>query len=153
MPLARPQSLPVEVLDAEFLACAPEIYIFSACLGTVKQVWALEQKLNNHEIDHVTFIQRVSPLFTELWGLAEATQRFGIVVPFTPQIAFSPFFWRWFNWWYDYRESLAPKQLEHIRRLQRNFDPAVLDHRPAGDWLIYRATPPFGFKFTPVVKN
>jgi len=144
-----PESTALGEVDPEFLVCAPEIYIFYACLAVVKQMSALEHALQSGEIDKPAFFDRISPLLTELWGLAEATHRFGIVVPFTPQTAFSPFFWRWFNWWFDYRQGLTPEQLDHIQQLYREYDPALIDYRPVGDWLRHLQTPPFGFEMSP----
>jgi len=150
MPEAKTESKPPHGPDAEFLLCAPEIYIFCACLEIVNRVWEVERALDAGEIDRAQFHSQVGPLFSKLCGLAEATHRFDIIVPFTPGIAFSPFFWRWFNWWYDYRQGLTPEQLEHSHRLLRESNPAVLDHRPTGHWLRYREAPPFGFRMSSV---
>jgi len=122
-----PESTALGEVDPEFLVCAPEIYIFYACLAVVKQMSALEHALQSGEIDKPAFI----------------------VVPFTPQTAFSPFFWRWFNWWFDYRQGLTPEQLDHLQQLYREYDPALIDYRPVGDWLRHRQTPPFGFEMSP----
>ena len=100
-----PKDMPKLRLDADlsriFLSCAPEIYIFYACLDVVKAIWEVESKVNANKIDGRAFVKQVGPLFSQLWGLSEATQRFDVVAPFTPNAGFSPSFWRWFNWWND----------------------------------------------------
>jgi len=143
MSQASPAANVMQEFDTEFLLHAPEIYIFSACRHIVELLRAAQAPLNSGEIDEPTFAERVGPLFTQLRGLAEATQRFDIIAPFTAEAGFSSFFWRWFNWWYDYRQRLSEEELDPVLRLQQAFDPAALDYRPPGDWLTYRATQPF----------
>jgi hypothetical protein len=131
----------MQKFDTEFLLNAPEIYIFAACRHIVEQVLAIQVAATAGEISATRYREWVNPLFLQLRGLAGATERFDIVFPVTSEGVFSPFFWRWFNWWYDYRQSLSPKKLERVHRLQDTYDPAALDYRPAGHWVNYRATP------------
>jgi hypothetical protein len=142
---ATTKNLVMQEFDSEFLHSAPEIYIFSACRHIVEQVLAVHALLNCGEIDALRYGERVSPFLAQLRGLAEATQRFDIVLPLASETAFSPFFWRWYNWWYDYRQSLTSVELDRVHHLQDTFDRAALDYRPAGHWLRHRATPPSGF--------
>src|SRR5205807_1955444 len=142
---ATPESHVIEEFDTEFLLNASEIYIFSASRQVVEQLWTAEQSVKSGELDASAFVERGMRLFGQLSTLAEATGRFGIITPFSPEFGFSPFFWRWFNWWYDYHDGLSPQQLEHIHRLQETHDPAALQYRPYGDWLAYPDNPPFGF--------
>jgi len=150
MPEATSESNVMQEFDAEFLMHAPEIHIFSACRHVVELILSAQGELNSGEIDAPEFEERVKPLFTQLGGLAQATHRFDILVPLRPQAGFSSFFWRWFNWWHDYRQSLTTEELDCIHRLQEAWDPAALDYRPAGDWLNYRASPPSRFKMAPL---
>ncbi len=147
MSQTTPASNVMQEFDTEFLLYAPELYIFSACRHVVDLLVAA-QKPARSEARRSGGDERVSRLFSELCSLALATQRFDIVVPVTPEGDFSPFFWRWFNWWYDYRVGLSAEELDLVHRLQDASDPGALDYRPCGDWLHYRATPPFGL-FTP----
>jgi hypothetical protein len=148
MPEATSESNVMQDFDTEFLMHAPEIYIFSACRHIIELILAAQGSLNAGEIDAARFGERVNPLFTQLQDLADATHRFDIIVPLGLASTWSAFFWRWFNWWYDYRQSLTPEELDRIHRLQDTFDPAALDYRPAGDWLTYRATLPSGLSPT-----
>jgi hypothetical protein len=143
----------MQEFDTEFLLYAPELYIFSACRHIVELVVAVQAAVNSGEIAASQFDQQVSHLFDQLRGLAQATQRFDILVPVTAETTFSPFFWRWFNWWYDFRQSLTADELDHVHRLQDAFDPGALDYRPPGDWLKHRATLPFGFKIPPLLRR
>ncbi|HVV70682.1 MAG TPA: hypothetical protein VHI52_04145, partial [Verrucomicrobiae bacterium] len=61
---------------------------------------------------------------------------------------FSPFFWRWFNWWDDYMKALSSSEIGQIDRLARGRKPAVEDYRPDGSWLRYRHTPSFRLVFS-----
>jgi len=135
----------MQEFDTEFLLNAPEIYIFAACRHIVERILAIQGAATAGEISPTRYREWVSPLLLQFRGLAEATERFDIVFPVTSEGGFSPFFWRWFNWWYDYRQSLTPKKLERVHRLQDTFDPAALDYRPTGHWLKHRATPILGF--------
>ena len=138
---AKPKDSVMQKFDTEFLFNAPEIYIFAACRHIVEQVLAIQGQANAGEISATRYREWVSPLFVQLRGLAGATERFDIVFPVTSDGVFSPYFWRWFNWWYDYRQSLSPKKLERVHRLQDTYDPAALDYRPAGHWVDYRSAP------------
>ena len=136
----------MQEFDTEFLLNAPEIYIFSACRHIVEQVLAARGALNTGEMDTSRYGVRLTPLLAQLRGLGAATQRFDIVLPLISETAFSPFFWRWYNWWFDYRQSLTSEDLDRVHRLQDAFDPAALEYRPPGHWLGHRATPPLDSK-------
>lgn len=143
----------MQEFDTEFLLNAQEIYIFSACRHILEQLQAVQGAVNAGQSGLSRPPERVNLLINQLRGLAQATERFDIVVPWTPEAGFSPFFWRWFNWWHDYRQSLTRKQLERVHRLQDAFDPAVLKYRPGGDWLRFRETPPSGLNLTVLSEN
>ena len=151
MSQAIPASKVMQEFDNEFLLNAPEIYIFSACRHIVELIGAARAAAGTRRKEW--FNERVSHLFDQLSSLAQATQRFDIVMPFTPEAGFSPFFWGWYNWWLDYRQGLTPDKLDLVHRLQDQFDPAALGYRPSGDWLRYRATPPFRFKICSIAKR
>lgn len=152
MPEAKLDLTVMEEFDTEFLLHAPEIYIFSACRHVVELFRAAERGASAEETRPPADADRFDRLFAQLIALAQATERFDILVPFTLESSFSPFFWRWFNWWRDYRQGLKPKELDRIHRLQDSGDPAALDYRPTGDWLTYRDTPPLEFQIRLQVK-
>jgi len=129
--------------EREFLLHAPEVLLFSACLGIIQKVLTLERTFIAGKINRAAFIRRINILFSQLTRTAEATERFDIVMPVTDFGRFSPAFWRWFNWWDDYRKSLTPMEIDQLERLVRKRAKIVNDHRPAGDWQTYRQTPPF----------
>ena len=129
----------MQEFDTDFLLNAPEIYIFAACRHIVERILAIQAAATAGEISATRYREWVSPLSFQLRGLAGATERFDIVFPVNSEGVFSPFFWRWFNWWYDYRQSLSPRKLQHVHRLQDTYDPAALDYRPEGHWVNYRA--------------
>jgi hypothetical protein len=132
---AKPKDSVMQKFDTEFLFNAPEIYVFAACRHIVEQVLTIQGQANAGEISASRYREWVNPLFLQLRGLAGATERFDIVFPVTSDGAFSPYFW------YDYRQSLSPKKLKCVHRLQDTYDPAALDYRPAGHWVNYRAAP------------
>lgn len=144
---ATAKSNVIQEFDTEFLLNAQEIYIFSACRHIVEQLKTLQSPSTRQSEPRDR--ERLNSLLLQLRGLAEATERFDIVVPWTPEAGFSPFFWRWFNWWYDYRQGLTPKQLDQVHRLQDALDPSVLKYRPIGHWLRYKETPPAEFDKLP----
>ena len=129
--------------DREFLLDAPEVVIFSACHGIIQRVLTLEWVFKAGRIDEAEFSHRINTLVWQLTRTAEATQRFDIVMPVTAFGRFSPSFWRWFNWWDDYRRSLTPTEIAQLERLAQARAPAINDHRPKGDWQTCRQTPPF----------
>ena len=129
--------------EREFLLHAPEVVLFSACLGIIQKVLILERIFKAGKIDGDAFIHRINILLSQLMRTAEATHRFDIVMPVMDFGRFAPAFWRWFNWWDDYRKSLTPREIDRLERLARKRARIVNDHRPAGDWQTYSQTPPF----------
>jgi hypothetical protein len=146
MPEATPVADVMQEFDAEFLLGAPEIYIFSACRHILELLGSAEGPASRGTRRAPVSDERRSGLLAQLCGLAEATERFDIVAPLIGEAIFSPFFWRWFNWWHDYRQGMAAQELERVHRLQEAWDLRALKYRPPGHWLRYRATPPSGLK-------
>ena len=142
MPEATLASESRKQFDTEFLFRAPEIYVFSACSHVVDQVAIARAEASSGKQGASRCEERARLLAFQLWGLAAATQRFDIIVPLTSEGDFSPYFWRWFNWWTDYREGLSPEELDQVHGLLEAFDPAALEYRPPGDWLNHRSTVP-----------
>jgi hypothetical protein len=151
MPKAKLESDLMEEFDTEFLCHAPEIYIFSACRHVVDLINALGPAAAG-ETKSSRDTERLERLLAQLEALADATERFDIIVPFTPESGFSPFFWRWFNWWWDYRQRLTQEELDEVHQLQDCHDPAVIKYRPRGGWITYRDSPALGFGSPPPVK-
>lgn len=131
------------VEDHEFLLHAPEIFVFSSCFGLVRQLRIIEGLFKPGEAGRMFFARRIDSLLFDLTCAAQATNRFDLVMPVIERGRFSPCFWRWFNWWSDYRNTLTPEQIAHIERLGREGNPAVKHYRPEGDWARYRQTPAF----------
>ncbi len=120
---------------------APEFVVFSACLVIIEVLRALAQKLARGEVGQAAFSHQAQLLLARLRRTAEVTQRFDIVLPVADSSNFSPYFWQWFNWWFDYSIALTPGQVEKLERLAQKRRKTVAKHRPKGDWLTYRRTP------------
>ena len=146
MSQTTPAAKVMQEFDTEFLLHAPEIYIFSACRHILELIVAARASSKSGKKNASASDKQVTHLLSQLRGLAQATERFDIVAPFTPGAGFSLFFWRWYNWWYDYRQGLTADELDHVHRLQEAVHPGALGYRPPGHWLTYRATPPFRLK-------
>ena len=129
--------------EREFLLQTPEVVLFSACLAITQKVLTLERAFAAGKINRAAFIRRINILLSQLTRTAEATQRFDIVMPVMDFGRFSPTFWRWFNWWDDYRRSLTPTEIIQLERLVQARAPTISDYRPEGDWQTCRQTPPF----------
>jgi hypothetical protein len=138
---AKPK-LPAERAK-EFLSQAPEISIFGVCCVMVDELRSLERCFKAGELSLNAFLEKSSSVVTQLSETADATERFGIVLPVMQYGEFSPFFWRWFNWWDDYFQSLTPAQVNEIEALARQRMPAADGYRPEGHWTHYRHTPAF----------
>lgn len=127
----------------EFLRDAPEVSIFLACLGMIDELRHLERSFRASGLSEQSFFEQFSEILCQLTQVVEATERFDVVWPVIDYGKFSPFFWRWFNWWDDYLQGLTPRQIGQLERLARTRKPAVNRHRPREDWLWYRHTPAF----------
>jgi len=129
--------------DNEFLREAPEVSIFLACYGMVEELRNLERAFRSSDLNDKGFFEEFNQVLTQLSQIAEATERFDVLLPVMDYGQFSPFFWRWFNWWDDYFRGLSPAQIAHIERLARERTRNVNDYRPEEHWLTYRHTPAF----------
>jgi len=134
--------------DKEVLVNPPEVSVFIDCLVMANQLRGLERAFKKAEIDRDTFRDESSAVLERFNEAAAATERFDIVMPVFDFGQFSPFFWRWFNWWNDYFKSLTPRQIGDIKRLARERVASVNDRRPADHWVRYRHTPAFTLVLT-----
>jgi hypothetical protein len=133
--------------EEEFLLEAPEVSIFLACAAVVNELRSLAQSYESGDLTRFDFSRRSTSVVAELSELAMATERFDIVCPILEFGRFSPFFWRWFNWWTDFLKELTPRQLNLLERTARGGDsPAT--HRPKDHWVKYRRTPAFALVIT-----
>jgi hypothetical protein len=136
--------LKVRILKgARALQDAPEVLVFMACRGMVDELRSLAEAFHAEEMTKRVFMARCRAVLARLNEAASVTQRFDIVLPVFDYGQFSPFFWRWFNWWDDYLKELRPKQLAHIAWLANKLKPAIEAHRPPEHWLRYRHTAAF----------
>ena len=129
--------------DAQFLLIAPELSIFLACMGTVDELRDLAASYESGDLTRVAFSRRSTRVVAELSELANATERFDIVCPVLQFGVFSPFFWRWFNWWNDYLQDLSPQRLARVEKLSQQPEYSSKQPRPPAHWLKYRNTPAF----------
>jgi hypothetical protein len=134
--------------DSQFLLEAPELSIFLACVTAVNQLRGLAAEYEAGELTRIAFSRRSTGVVAELSELAGATERFDIVCPVLEFGLFSPFFWRWFNWWNDFVKEHTPRQVSYLVRLARTRTDGSSGHRPSDDWLRYRNTPAFALVIT-----
>src|SRR5689334_9259609 len=78
---------------------APEVSVFMACCGIVDELRGVACAFNAHQISKRLFMAKSKGILARLHDVAEITERFDIVLPVIEYGRFSPFFWRWFNWW------------------------------------------------------
>ena len=139
----KPKTKPAEFeqKDKAFFLGAPEISVFVACCVMVNELRGLERALEMGDITSEVFDKKSCAVLDRLNDAAEATQRFDIVQPVMEGGRFSPFFWRWFNWWDDYLKDLSPSQVAETERHARERGSIIEDLRPKKHWLNYRSTP------------
>jgi hypothetical protein len=107
----------------------------------INELRCLERSLRLGDINQSAFEEKSTAVLTRLGEAVESTQRFDIVFPVMEQGRFSPFFWRWFNWWDDYLKALTPSQVAQTERRARERGSLIEDLRPPGNWTNYRGTP------------
>jgi hypothetical protein len=134
--------------DEKFLLEAPEVSIFLACLAAVNELRWLASAYECGEMSRIAFSRESTTVVARLSELVSATERFDIVCPVIEFGRFSPFFWRWFNWWNDYLRDWTGRQVKRLERLVREGDPAGVARRPDNDWVRYRHTPAFALVIT-----
>jgi hypothetical protein len=132
----------------EFLLHAPEVSIFLACVSAVNELRELASAYEAGELTRLAFSRRSTCVVGELSELASATERFDIVYPLMEFGRFSPFFWRWFNWWNDFLKDLTPRHLSYLEKMAREGTANGRAHRPLNDWVHYRHTPAFALVIT-----
>lgn len=144
--------------DREILLNAPELSIWMVAFGCLSYLIEIRIAYANDHIDSKTFYPRFNEGFAEFIDTADATSRFGVVMPvvaeanfrrrmkkepnFIIDAKFSSFFWKWYNWWDDYLGTLTKEQRERLRQLGMDRLPEIEHYRPPGDWINYRSDPP-----------
>ena len=137
----RPDLLLARAKD--FLQRAPEIAVFGVCCVMVDELRDLQRACNDGKLTMSGFLDKSNAVLGQFVYTAAATERFGVVMPVIEYGQFSPFFWRWFNWWDDYFRALTPTQVNEIELLARGGMATANDFRPTGHWVQYRETPAF----------
>lgn len=135
---------PITHSDPAFFLSAPEISIFVACCVMINELRGIERSLTTGEISANVFQEKSKALLARLAEAADATQRFDIVLPVMEEGRFSPYFWRWFNWWDDYLKMLTPSKVAEIERQAREHGSLAEGLRPKGHWIRYRSRAPKG---------
>ena len=143
MPKTTLQSNVAVEQDREILSNAPEVSVFIHCLVMVNQLRALERAFKNHEITRGAFLDKSNAVLGQFNSAVAATERFDIVLPVIDYGCFSPFFWRWFNWWDDFFKGLSSLQIAELERMARERLPGVSSCRPPSHWIGHRHTPAF----------
>jgi len=127
----------------EFLRSAPEISIFGICAVMVDELRGFERAFKSGQLTTKAFWEKSTVVVAQLCETATTTERFGLVLPVIGPGEFSPFFWRWFNWWDDYFQTLTPAQVNELEAMARERKPETEHYRPHGHWADYRNTPAF----------
>ena len=148
MPKTKTKSKAKPELESQFLLEASEVSIFLACVAAVNQLRALAAQYEIGELSRVAFSRRSTVIVADLSELACATERFDIVCPVLEFGKFSPFFWRWYNWWHDFLKDFTPRQVNQLIHLKANNRHSSSGDRPRSDWLRYRQTPAFALVIT-----
>ena len=107
----------------------------------INELRGLHREWQARDINQTKFQEKSKKLRERLTEAAEATERFDIVFPAGEDGQFSPFFWRWFNWWDDYLKALTPSQVAETERRSRERGTLIEDLRPKGHWVSYRNNP------------
>jgi hypothetical protein len=94
-------------VQKEFLVNALEVSLFMTCCSMVNELRGIERVFRCGEISESVFQERYDALLAQLTEAVAATERFDVVLPVIEDRRFSPFFWRWYNWWDDYLKSLT----------------------------------------------
>jgi hypothetical protein len=128
--------------EQTFFLGAPEISVFVACCVMINELRGLRRSQQLGDVTETAFRQKTKSILERLSDAAEATHRFDIVFPVMAGGNFSPFFWRWFNWWDDYLKALTPSQVAEAERRAHEGRSLLDDLRPKGHWIAYRSTPP-----------
>ncbi len=118
--------------------------MFVAVCVLINELRGLDSALGTGEITGKVYQDRSKDVMSRLGEAAEATYRFDIVIPQMQPGLFSPFFWRWFNWWSDHIKALTPSRIAELEQRAREGGSLIHDLRPRGDWVNYRSTPPAG---------
>lgn len=148
MPKTKIKSKSTLELGTRFLAAAPEVSIFLACVAAVNQLRALAAAYDSGELTRIAFSRRSTGIVADLSELANATERFDILCPVVEFGTFSPFFWRWYNWWHDFVDEFTPRQINQLVSVAQEGRACRTATKPKADWLCYRQTPAFALIIT-----
>jgi hypothetical protein len=141
MPKGKQQAKVLAEQGSDLLLNAPEVFVFMTCCGLVNELRGLERAFESGEINESILLEKSKVVLASLRAAVAATERFDIVAPVTNDGQFSPFFWRWFNWWEDYFKGLTVTQIGELERRARERMAMVDDHRPSGHWMNCRDDP------------
>ena len=120
-----------------------ELSCFLACRDLVNQLRGLKRALVDQDISREELLARARPLLEQLAQRVAETEQFDIVMPVFGEGQFSPYFWRWFNWWEDHFQGLTPRHSARVARLRLRRRSAVKNQAPGDDWSTWRDTPAF----------
>jgi hypothetical protein len=129
------------------------------CLSILQEIQAAQGPISSENLLFESKLRRsINGELRHLAKVAEATHRFGVLMPctiqpkrfFTAKGEASPFlgvkfystFWRWFNWWGDYVDGKTKAEIAHLYRLALEGLPEIDQYRPSGHWLDHRADVP-----------
>ena len=123
---------------SDLLIKAPEVSVFMTCFGLVNELRGQQRAFERGEINQSTLLERSKVVLADLRTAVIAAERFDIVMPVSDDGQFSPFFWRWFNWWEDYFKGLSVTQIGELERQARERLAIVDGQRPTGHWMDHK---------------
>lgn len=143
--------------DKDLLLSVPEISVWMTAFGCLRSVDEYLVEWRGDRITEKQYFKSINACLVNLAETADATHRFGVLLPSTIEphyrkhmrelddaflkVDFSPSFWRWYNWWSDYINTLKAYERKHVYHLAMERLRGLEAYRPAGDWLHHRSNP------------
>ena len=134
-----------------------EICVWMTAFGCLSSMNEFQTARSARVLTDKQYFKKSNACLISLAETADATHRFGVLLPATVEphfrkvarerddaflkIDFSPSFWRWYNWWNDYINTLSIAERKHVYYLAMERLPGLDAYRPTGDWLTYRSNP------------
>lgn len=153
-----------EELERQILEGAPEICIWMIVFGCLTTMAEIREDYASSNIDHSVFYPAFNQAYAELIKAANATDRFGLILPVTTEpnfrkrierdpfhvisAEFSSFFWKWYNWWADHLFGVDEVARQRLFQLGQSRSAELVEYKPPGDWMHYRQTAPKVLNFS-----
>jgi len=148
MPKTKSTPDPLRERNLEALKEMPEVCVFMAAYYGISEIksGALADLAERAGAQEQELSEATQDLIRTFHDTVEVTYRFGVLMPISygkkGKVIYSPFFWRWFNWWMDWLIiGHTPADLVYLKSLADNRLPELEEWRPPGHWITYRKDP------------